>query len=111
VVGAQGTATVYQHIYFPTNATGNTLGPIPTNLVTDDDLAEWWDLRQAEITNGYYTKSQTDALVAPLAPTNSPRLLNPSVIGWLALPQSQPTNLVLRIACSNGHIIVEEVYP
>ena len=44
---SQGTATVYQHIYYPTNATGNTLGPIPTNLVTDADLAAWWQDTEA----------------------------------------------------------------
>jgi len=31
--------------------------------------------------------------------------------GWFALPQSEATNLVLRLVCSNEHIYVEEVYP
>ena len=46
-----GTATVYQHIYFPTNATGNTLGPIPTNLITQAQLEAWW----ATVSGGYAT--------------------------------------------------------
>ena len=36
---------------------------------------------------------------------------NLALHGWLALPQSAPTNLVLRLVCSNEHIYVEEVYP
>ena len=36
---------------------------------------------------------------------------NLTVRGWIALPQSAPTNLVLRLVCSNEHIYVEEVYP
>lgn len=39
---AVGTATVYQHVYYPTNATGNVLGPVPTNLVSDAKLLAWW---------------------------------------------------------------------
>jgi len=30
--------------------------------------------------------------------------------GWFALPQSEATNLVLRLVSSNEHIIVQEVY-
>jgi hypothetical protein len=36
---------------------------------------------------------------------------NLTVRGWIAMPQSAPTNLVLRLVCSNEHIIVQEVYP
>lgn len=39
---AVDTATVYQHVYYPTNATGNVLGPVPTNLVTYAQLLAWW---------------------------------------------------------------------
>ena len=36
---------------------------------------------------------------------------NLTVIGWLALPQTQPTNLVIRLVSSNNVIIAQEVYP
>jgi hypothetical protein len=48
--------------------------------------------------------------VPGLAPTNSPTILNPTVRGWIAMPQSAATNLVLRLVTSNEHIYVEEVY-
>ena len=104
---AQGTATVYQHIYYPTNATGNVLGPVPTNLMSQAQVEAWW----ATVSPGYATTQALVAAVAPLAPTNAPVLLNPSVSGGLTLRNIMPTNLVLRLVCSNEHIYVEEVYP
>lgn len=54
VVQAQGSATVYQNITRATNATGNTIGPVPTNLVTQAALEAWLNAR-------YYTAAQIDA--------------------------------------------------
>jgi hypothetical protein len=102
-----GTATVYQHIYYPTNATGNVLGPVPTNLMSQAQVEAWW----ATVSPGYATTQALVAAVAPLAPPNAPVLLNPSVSGGLTLRNIMPTNLVLRLVCSNEHIYVEEVYP
>ena len=35
---------------------------------------------------------------------------NLTLAGWFQLPQTTLTNLVLRLVCSNDHIIVQEVY-
>jgi len=35
---------------------------------------------------------------------------NLTVGGWLALPQTQPTNLVIRLVCSNDVILAQEVW-
>ena len=117
-VDAQGTATVsIASIVYPTQEVFRVDIPSLTNIAAVIE-----SLRAAVTNHTANGEIGSDGHLAPgdralidsvpgLAPTNAPHLLNPTVRGWLALPQSAPTNLVLRLVCSNEHIYVEEVYP
>lgn len=67
-------------------------------------------LEAVEVTNlvdGVTFQSSPKA-AAGIDPLNG-TATNLSVRGWLALPQAQATNLVLRLVASNEYLIVEEV--
>ena len=99
--GAQGTATVSRVIVYPTN--------------------EIFRVDIASLTNAacHATTQYVAQAIADIpAPDLSAKLdkdngtaSNLTVNGFIALPQTAPTNLVLRLVCSNEHIYVEEVYP
>lgn len=106
----------------PSAASAATLGDLAAHTndaprhVSAQDRAEW---------GASATTQQLDAVAADLSahaasadphPGRFVRLsggvaTNLTARGWFALPQSQPTNLVLRLVGSNEHIIVEETYP
>lgn len=61
---------------------------------------------ESEATEGF-TQEQADARYPRITGGTATNL---TLAGWLQLPQTTLTNLVLRLVCSNDHIIVQEVY-
>jgi len=67
-------------------------------------------LVRASVTNGLISANGAAALVASRVASNNGVATNLTARGWFALPQTQATNLVLHLWCSNDVIFTEGVF-